>query len=94
MKKNVHFSPYIYSLIPVKFVRHLQNFHTIDTWHGAGNKKFKYKNVFINQVSSWGPAPGKHFIHIKILCIRESVGHSKHFSVIKKKTHSLNRFNL
>lgn len=67
MKKNYTFFPLHIQSIPVKFVRHLQNFHTIDTWHGAGNKKSKYKNVFINQRSSWGPAPGEHFIHIKLL---------------------------
>lgn len=83
MKKSYNF-PYIYSLFLLNFVCLLQNFHTIDTWHCAGNKKFKYKNVFINQISSWGPAPSEHFIHIKIICLLESARTQQLFPGIEK----------
>jgi len=44
--KIVHF--YIYNFIPLNFHASTEFSHN-DTWNSAGNKKFKYKNVFINQ---------------------------------------------
>lgn len=39
---------YIHRFIPLNFHASTELSHN-DTWNCAGNKKFKYKNVFINQ---------------------------------------------
>lgn len=44
--KIVHF--YIYNFIPLNFHASTELSHN-DTWNCAGSKKYKYKNVFINQ---------------------------------------------